>query len=126
MTRKTVEVTAYELSVLQVLWSRRTATIREITEVVYGEISTAAYATVQKLLERLEKKECVSRDRSSFAHVFSASIEREDMIGQELENLAQRLCGGSLTPLLLHLVETTPLSQRDRRALRKLIEDAGE
>lgn len=124
MSRKSVDVTEYELSVLQVLWSRRTATIREITLAVYGEISTTAYATVQKLLERLEKKDCVTRDRSAFAHVFSASIEREEMIELELESLAQRLCGGSLTPLLLQLVEASGLSPRDRRALRKLIEDA--
>ncbi len=40
-----------------------------------------------------------------------------------LEDLAEKLCGGSLTPLLMHLVETTSLSPRDRAMLRKLIDE---
>ncbi len=124
MANKPLGVTEYELAVQEVLWKCRQATIREITEAIYGETSTTAYATVQKLLERLEKKGCVSRDRSSFAHVFSATIDRSDLIGQGLESLAEKLCGGSVTPLLIHLVETTELTDQQRRMLRKLIDEA--
>ena len=124
MGEKVVNVTEYELAVLEALWRRNSATIREITQEVYQEISTTAYATVQKLLERLENKGCVSRDRSSFAHVFRATVERSDLIGQGLEDLAEKLCGGSLTPLLIHLVETTSLTASQRKMLRKLIDEA--
>ena len=124
MGENTIRVTEYELAVLDVLWSRGSATIREITEDVYEETSTTAYATVQKLLERLETKGCVKRDRSSFAHVFRAQIDRTDLIGQGLENLAEKLCGGSLTPLLIHLAGATKLTDKERRTLRKLIDDA--
>jgi BlaI family penicillinase repressor len=124
MAGKTLQVTEYELAVLEVLWNRGSATIREITEAIYGGISTTAYATVQKLLERLERKGCVDRDRSSYAHVFRAKIDRSDLIGEGLESLAEKLCGGSLTPLLVHLVETTKLSDRQRKMLRRLIDEA--
>jgi BlaI family penicillinase repressor len=124
MAKKAVNVTEYELAVLQVLWGRGSATIREITQEIYGDASTTSYATVQKLLERLEKKACVRRDRRSFAHLFSAKIDRSDLIDQGLENLAEKLCGGSLTPLLVHLVETTNLTDRQRKMLRKLIDEA--
>lgn len=123
MAKKPVSVTEYELAVLEVLWEQGSATIRQITDEVYGNTSTTSYATVQKLLERLEKKRCVRRDRKSFAHQFTARIERSDLIGQGLEALAEQLCGGSLTPLLVHLTETTKLSQGDRKLLRKLIDD---
>ena len=49
--KKAVNVTEYELAVLEVLWGRGSATIREITEEIYGDASTTSYATVQKLLE---------------------------------------------------------------------------
>lgn len=123
MAKRAVNVTEYELAVLDVLWEWGSATIREITEEVYGDTSTTSYATVQKLLERLEKKRCVRRDRRSFAHRFSARIDRSDLIDQGLETLAEKLCGGSLTPLLVHLAETTKLTDRDRKLLRKLIDD---
>ena len=124
MGEKPLNVTEYELAVLEVLWERGKATIREITEAIYGQTSTTAYATVQKLIERLERKGCVRRDRRSFAHRFSAKIDRSDLIDQGLEHLAEKLCGGSLTPLLVHLVEATKLTDRQRKILRNLIDEA--
>jgi predicted transcriptional regulator len=124
MAKKACNVTDYELAILEVLWDRNQSTIRDIAETVYGSSATATYATVQKLLERLEKKGCVERDRTSFAHVFRPKVRRVDVIGQELEGLADKLCGGSLTPLLMHLAEITKLSQQDRKMLRKLIDES--
>jgi BlaI family transcriptional regulator, penicillinase repressor len=123
MAKKGVHVTPYELAVLDVLWQRGAATIREITAAVYQETSSATYATVQKLLERLENKGYVRRDRNAFAHMFRPRIARTRLIGQGLEDLAQKLCGGSLTPLLMHLVQTTSLSPHDRAMLHKLIDE---
>lgn len=122
MARKDRNVTDYELAVLNVLWQQQPATIGEITEAIYGERTTASYATVQKLLERLESKGCVRRDRSTFAHRFSATVERSELIGQGLESLAEKLCEGSLTPLLLHLAGRTKLTEQERRTLRELME----
>ena len=87
MPKRRYDVTEYELAVLEVLWDRGTATIREITESIYGGRTTAAYATVQKLLERLESKGCVRRNRRPSAHVFAPRIERGQLIGQGLEQL---------------------------------------
>ncbi len=124
MGKKPPRVTDYELAVMEAIWTRGQATIREIADDIYGNAATTAYATVQKLLERLERKGCVARDRTSFAHVFRPKVQRTDVIGQELETLATKLCGGSLTPLLMHLAEVTKLSQRDRQMLRQLIDES--
>jgi len=72
----------------------------------------------------LPRYDYVERDRSSFKHTFSAAIERSELIGQGLENLAEKLCGGSLTPLLVHLVESTRLTDRQRKTLREFIDKA--
>lgn len=121
MTDKPRDVTDSELSVLDVLWAQPDATIREITEAIYEATSPSAHATVQKLLERLEAKDCVTRDRSGFAHRFRASIERGELIDRQLEAVAEKLCEGSLTPLLLHLAGRTNLTAEERKQLRKLI-----
>jgi predicted transcriptional regulator len=123
MARTPQDITDAELAVLQHLWDQGPATIRQLTDVLYTPGTTAHYATVQKLLERLESKGCVSRDRDSQVHVFSAAISREDLIGRRLRAVAEKLCGGSLTPLLTHLVRTTRLTARERQELRGLIEE---
>ena len=77
----------------------------------------------QKLLERLESKNCVERDRSENINRFVATVDRDELIGRRLRAVAEKLCGGSLTPLLTHLVRAKRLSERERRELRALIDD---
>ncbi len=117
------DVTDAELAVLEVLWDRGDSTIRAITDVLYPDGGVAHYATVQKLLDRLERKRCVGRTRGPGAHVFAARLDRDALIEWRLRDVAERFCDGALAPLLTHLVRGRHLSQKDRRALRSLVED---
>lgn len=123
MARKSSkDVTEAELTILQAIWEHGPATIRQLAERVYGEGGASTYATVQKLLDRLESKGDVLRDRSESVHVFRATTDRDELIGRKLQAVAETLCGGSLTPLLSHLVQGGRLSKQERSDLRSLIE----
>ena len=123
MGRTPKDVTDTELAILQLLWDHGERTIRQLTDSLYPRGGQAQYATVQKLLDRLADKRYVRRDRSGSAHVFRATIGREELIGRRLQDVAEKLCGGSLTPLLTHLVKAHGLSDRERRELRDLIDE---
>ncbi len=112
-----------ELAVLQVLWDRGPCTIRQLTDALYPDGSDVYYATVQKLLERLEEKRHVRRDRSGHAHRFEAVTDRDTLIGQRLRSVAEKLTGGLLAPLLTHLVRAEALSRQEREELRALIDE---
>ena len=116
-------VTEGELSILEVIWAQGSPTSRDIAAVLYEKVSDSKMASVQKLLERLEDAQCVTRDRSGAAHTFRASVGRDEVIGRRLRDVAEKLCGGSLTPLLTHLVRTKQLSARERQELRALIDE---
>ncbi|MGL4552669.1 MAG: BlaI/MecI/CopY family transcriptional regulator [Gemmataceae bacterium] len=122
MARTPQDVTGKELEVLQALWDDGPATIKQLRDAVYPGGDTAEYATVQKLLDRLDEKGFIARDRSGPAHVFSAAVGRDELIGRRLRDMAEKLCGGSLTPLLTHLVRQHRLTARERRELRDLID----
>jgi predicted transcriptional regulator len=122
MARRSQDVTEAELALLQALWDDGAATIRQLTSRVYGHEGTSVYATVQKLLDRLEAKGFVRRDRGGSVHVFEAAIGRDELIGRRLRAVAETLCGGSLTPILTHLVRGGRLTDQERRELRALIE----
>jgi BlaI family transcriptional regulator, penicillinase repressor len=122
MNQRNQDVTEAELALLQVLWDDGPATIRQLVERVYKQMGTSVYATVQKLLDRLEAKGCVERERGGPVHIFRAAINRDELIGRRLRAVADSLCGGSLSPLLTHLVEGRGLSDQERRELRGLIE----
>lgn len=121
MSKEKNHVTETELTVLEVLWDEGSATIRTITDTLYPEGGASHYATVQKLLERLEAKKFVRRDRKHIPHRFKARVTREKLISSRLRDLADSLCGGSLSPLLTHLVESSRLSEAEIALLRKLV-----
>jgi len=122
MPRPTKTVTDTELAILNVLWDRGPATVREIVEAVYGEHTHSLHASVKSLLERLADKEYVVCEGRGAAHRFSATVNRETFVGQQLQLLADDNFGGSLTPLLLALVDNVKLSRKDREAIRRIIE----
>ena len=125
MSDESAKVTDAELAVLEFLWDHGETTIREITETLYPRGAGSDVATVQKLLHRLEAKGYIRRDRSPFAHRVQATISRPVFAGRQLRAMAQRLSAGSLTPLLVHLVEGDYLSPDERAKIRSLLDEHG-
>ena len=123
MPRPPQDVTDAELAILQVLWDRGSATVRELTEQLYDSYTSSNHATVQKLLERLEAKSCVRRNRGAWPHMFEAAIDRSKLIDRKLQQTADKLCDGSIQPLLTHLVKAANLSAAERASLRGLLDD---
>src|SRR5438105_3483873 len=121
MTRSPHDVPEAELAVLEVLWELGAATRRHITDRLYPQGGPSAYTTVQKLLERLEGRELVARDTRAEPLEFSARISRDELISRRLADMADRLCGGSVAPLLLNLVKTRPLTAGELAQLRALL-----
>src|SRR5947207_9148125 len=126
MPRTPRDVTEAELAILRVLWDEGPRSVRAIADALGGRRAPAQAATIQKLLERLEDKGWVERDRSGPVQTFRATADRDDLIGRRLRGIAEELCEGSLTPLLSHLVHNEKLSASDRRAIRELIEQLEE
>jgi BlaI family transcriptional regulator, penicillinase repressor len=126
MARTPQDVTDKELEILHVLWDEGPATIQQIVDRLYPGGGVSKYATVQKLLERLESDGCVVRERGGKAHTFAAAVEKDELIGRRLRSVAEKLCGGSVTPILTHLVRTRQLSARERAELRALIDEMDE
>jgi len=123
MPPKQQHVTDAELKVLKLLWAGGRLTARAIRERLYPRGAESEQATVQKLLQRLERKGMVARDRSSFAHVFEAAVSQSDVIGSEIESLAAKLTDGSMVPLLMSAVESVELTPQQRRELRALLNE---
>ncbi len=115
-------ITGAELRVLEELWQRGEATIRDLRDALYPRGGNSKFATVQKLLARLLAKDLVRRRRDEANWIFQASVARDELIGGELRRVADRLSGNSLTPLLTYLVETGELTSKERAHLRNLLD----
>jgi BlaI family penicillinase repressor len=122
MSRAKHNVTDAELAVLKDLWALGPSTIRELTDRLYPGGATSHYATVQKLLERLEAKRCVKRRGRGRANEYRAVVQVADLIEQTLLGAAARLCDGSLAPLLTHLVNASQPDAEQVEELKRLVQ----
>ena len=116
-----------ELAVMNLLWQDDRLTARQMREQLYPDATKAQHGTVQKLLQRLEDKGYVERDRDLSVHLFSAAISRQTYAGQQLESLAAKLTAGSFAPLITHLVEEKNISHDEINRIRAILdEQAGQ
>src|SRR4029078_1407834 len=93
-------------------WDAGASSRRQLAERLYPTGGAAGYTTVQKLLEPLETKGCVAPVPRSNPRTFAATVTRDELIARSLRDVADKLCDGSLTPLLSNLVEGRPMTPR--------------
>jgi BlaI family transcriptional regulator, penicillinase repressor len=112
-----------ELRIMETLWNKGPASIRELQE-SFPEETRPAYTTVQTVVYRLEFKKAVRRaSKVSNAHVFEAVISRDSALHRMIDDLVG-MFGGKPLPIVSHLIESGKLTPADvreaRKALRKL------
>jgi predicted transcriptional regulator len=117
------DVTNTELAILQVLWDQGETTRRQVVDVVYPGGGEAHYATVQNLLGRLERKGFVRSSRDGNVLIFTAAVDRDELIRRRLQGLADRLCGGAAAPLIMNLVRSQPLSAAEVEQLSTFLRE---
>lgn len=116
-------VTDAELQVLKLLWVTQPMTARQLTGSLYGEPTPSNIGTVQKLVQRLEAKGCIKRDRSAHVHRFSAKVTQAAVAGKQMEALAEKVSDGSFAPFITHLVQSKRLSKSEKEEIRRLLEN---
>ena len=116
-------VTEGELLILEQIWNNDQPTSRVIADALYEKVSDSKLASVQKLLERLEAKKFIKRDRSARAHRFEALVSRDAFVQHRLRALADRHCDGAIAPLVTTLIQAKGFTKKNRQHLRQLIDD---
>ena len=112
-----------ELEVLKVLWTDGPSTVRDVAATLRKQRRKLAYNTVLTLLSRLRDKGYVAADRRDTAHLFKPLVTREELLGSTLAALADRVCDGITSPLVLALVKGQRFSADEIAHFRKLLDD---
>ena len=116
--------TSAELEILDVLWERGAATVREIYEVLSSRRKPPGYTTVLKLLQIMHEKGLVERDDSARAHVYRARASQDETQKNLVSDLLEKAFRGSALKLVQHVLETKPASAAELSEIRKLIAEA--
>lgn len=112
-----------ELQIMEVLWTRGQASIREVQE-AFPEKDRPAYTTVQTTVYRLEAKKAVRRVKKvGNFHIFEPAVSRSAAQRRLIDDMLA-LFGGRTQPVMAHLIESGKLTMADvkeaEKTLRKL------
>ncbi|MGE5519614.1 MAG: BlaI/MecI/CopY family transcriptional regulator [Candidatus Dadabacteria bacterium] len=100
MAAKYIKPTESELEILQVLWKRDVATVREVHEEL-ARTKDVGYTTTLKLMQIMHEKGLVRRDESMRTHVYQPAVNKEHTQKHLLDKMIDSLFGGSSTQLVL-------------------------
>jgi predicted transcriptional regulator len=118
------KLTRLELRILEVLWARGNASIREIQE-AFPE-PRPAYTTIQTTVYRLETKKAVRRARKiSNAHIFEPVVARDVARHRMLDDILS-LFGGKAQPMMAQLVDAGKLTLDDVKEVERMIRERGK
>jgi BlaI family penicillinase repressor len=119
----TPRLTKLELRIMEALWERGAASVREIQEALPDK-NRPAYTTVQTMVYRLEAKKAVRRVKKvGNALIFEAAISRTTAQRRLVDELLS-FFGGRTQPVVAHLIDAGKLTLKDvqeaERTLRSL------
>lgn len=115
--------TTSELEILNVLWEKESATVREVFEII-STTKSVTYTTILKLMQIMTEKGLVERDEEGKAHIYRAAIAQNETQKGLVNDLLEKVFRGSAMQLVQHLLEAKKTSPEEMKEIRRMIEKA--
>ncbi len=112
-----------QLQIMQVIWKHGKVTARQITEEL-GKTDNIAHSTVQTLLRKMEVKGAITHELDDRTFVFRALYQQNNVKDTAIQDILQRVFGGSVYGLVSQLLKRETIQPDEMRRLRELIKNA--
>ncbi len=117
---KNTKPTESELEILQVLWNKGKATVRDVHEVLSLH-KESGYTTTLKLMQIMFEKGIVTRDDSNKTHIYKANVSRESTQHQFVGKMINSLFQGSSTQLVMQALGNQKHSKEELEEIQQLL-----
>ena len=121
-TVKNIKPTESELEILQILWQKGTASVREVHEVLL-ETKDAGYTTTLKLMQIMHEKGLVKRDDSIKTHIYQAAVSKEKTQKHLLNKMIDSVFGGSSGELVMQALGNHKASAEELEEIQKILDN---
>jgi predicted transcriptional regulator len=123
LRKRSATLTEAEQRLMEVLWTRKSATVSEVVAALPGD-QKAAFNTVQTVLRILEEKGYVEHQVEGRAFRYVPVVDREEARASAVTHVLQRFFDGAPGQLAINLIERERLSGADLARLQQLIDRA--
>lgn len=108
---------------MKVVWALDQATVRQVYDTL-RERRPIAYTTVMTMMKILEGKGYLKKTLVDRAHVYRPAKPRQQVVGAMVRDFVDRVFDGAADGLLLHLAKDNTLTEKQRRIVRRIIEES--
>ena len=119
---KYIRPTEGELEILRVIWEKGLASVRDVHEEL-SKTKDVGYTTTLKLMQIMNEKGLVKRDKSSRAHYYTAAVSREKTQKHLLNRMIDGLFGGSPAQLVMQALGNYKASDEEIEEIQKLLDN---
>ena len=119
---KTIKPTEGELEILQVLWTRQKATVREVFEEL-SQYKESGYTTTLKLMQIMFEKGLVSRIKTNRTHIYKPLITKEKTQRQLLGKMVLTLFGGSSSQLVMQALGSQAPTKKELEEIQQILDN---
>lgn len=112
--------TELELEILKVLWRIGPATVRQVRDEL-AAVRDLAYTTVMTMMTIMDSKGYVKRVKDGRSFIYEATYQEQKASRNMLQDVVDRLFGGSTRAVMQHLLETSELDEDELKQIRSLI-----
>ena len=113
-----------EWEIMNIVWEKAPITAAEIIEVLQASDVSWHPRTAKTLLSRLVRKGALGFKKEGRGYLYRTLVQRGACLEAESESFLERLFGGSLKPMVAHLVEQKKLSPKEIAELREILEQS--
>jgi len=108
---------------MKLVWQRGAATVRDVYEALL-ERRKIAYTTVMTMMKILETKGYLRKRRQDRAFLYRPAHAKNQIIGGMIREFIDRVFNGSAEPLLVHLVKSRHLREKDLQKIVRMVEES--
>ncbi len=113
--------TESELEILQVLWAKQPATVREVHEEL-TKTKEAGYTTTLKLMQIMHDKGLVTRDSSAKTHVYTSAVSRKQAQRSALDKILSTMFKGSTADLVIQALGNHTASKDEIEEIKQYLD----
>lgn len=109
-----------ELEILQVLWQKKSATVREVHEELI-KLKDAGYTTTLKLMQIMFEKGLVNRDSTNKTHIYQPIVTKENTQDLFLNKMINTLFAGSSAKLVMQALGNHKTSKEELEEIKNYL-----
>ncbi len=116
-----MKITESELEILQVLWQKGEASVREVNDTL-NDKREIGYTTTLKMMQLMYEKKMLLRDESQRTHTYKALLSETETQKSLTDKLLDNVFGGSALKLVMQALGNHHASKEELNEIKSLIQ----